>query len=448
MTYTSLKLLLFLPAVLLLYRCVPLKHRWLVLLAGSLAFYALNVSPAVLLFFLVHVMVSYGCGLLVQKHHTRTVLFCSIAVSALPLVLIKILPAGSIIVPLGVSFYSMQLIAWLADLYRGKAEIPQNPLRFLLFVSWFPQIIQGPIPRYEQLNVQLQEGHAYNEDEWNEAVFLILWGLFLKLMIADRAAPFVNEVFDHYTLYSGMYFWAAALLYSVQLYTDFLSCVRLCQGISLLFGIRLAENFNHPYQAKSVREFWQRWHMSLSVWLRDYIYIPLGGSRKGRTRRWFNIIIVFVVSGFWHGRGLNYLCWGLMHAFFEIAEDVLGKRRPASVCLTFLCVLAGWVVFRAPGLRAALTMFRSMFLNLQPAVLFDGSLLRLGMDGKDAVVLLMCLGLLFTVERFGAADLPAAFRTLSPWKRGLLAMLMITAVYVFGVYGHGFTTAGFIYGGF
>ena len=447
MSYTSLKFWVFLPVVLLLYRIVPLKHRWLVLLAGSVVFYALNVSPAVLVFFLVHVLAVWGFGKLLEKQRTRTVLSAGIVTAALPLILIKALPAGSIIAPLGISFYTMQLIAWLADLYREKASVPQNPMRFLLFAGWFPQIIQGPIPRYEQLNSQLQEGHVYNDDELNKAVFLILWGLFLKLMIADRAAPFVNEVFDHYTLYSGMYFWAAALLYSVQLYTDFLSCVRLCQGISLLFGIRLAENFNRPYTAKSVREFWQRWHMSLSAWLRDCIYIPLGGSRKGRLRRYINIIIVFIVSGFWHGRGLNYLCWGLMHAFFEIAEDVLGKRRPASVILTFLCVLAGWVVFRAPGLRAGLYMYRHMILDLHPAVLFDGSLLRLGIDGKDMVVLLAAMAVLLVLEHRGT-DLPDAWNRLSPWQRGALAMIMITAVYVFGVYGHGFSTAGFIYGGF
>ena len=448
MTYTSLKFLLFLPVVLLLYRAVPLKHRWLVLLAGSLAFYALNAAPAFVLFFLVHVLAAWACGKLVEKYRKRTVLAGGLLLAALPLVLIKALPAGSIAVPLGISFYTMQLVAWLCDLYRGKAAAEQNPLRFLLFVSWFPQIIQGPIPRYEQLNVQLQEGHTYNEDDLNKAVFLILWGLFLKLVIADRAAPFVNEVFDHYTLYSGMHFWAAALLYSVQLYTDFLSCVRLCQGVSLLFGIRLAENFNRPYTAKSVREFWQRWHMSLSTWLRDYVYIPLGGSRKGRLRRYINIILVFIVSGFWHGRGLNYLCWGLMHAFFEIVEDVLGKRRPASMAMTFLCVLAGWVVFRAPGLRAGLYMYKHMILDLQPAVLFDGSLLRLGVDGKDMVVLLIAVGLLLVVEHRGAQDLPAAWNALSPWQRGALAMIMITVVYVFGIYGHGFSTAGFIYGGF
>ncbi|MBR2991490.1 MAG: MBOAT family protein [Solobacterium sp.] len=448
MTYASLKFWVFLLPVLLLYRLVPLKHRWMVLLAGSMVFYALNVPAAALLVFLVQIALAFGCGKVLEGNRHRAALAVCIIVSALPLILVKLPHGQSWIVPLGLSFYTLQMIAYLVDVYRGKIRAADNPFRFALFMSWFPQIIQGPLPRYELLNEQLQEGHARQEEDVQRGIALIIWGLFLKLMIADKAAPLVNEVFDHYTQYSGVYYWTALILYSAQLYTDFLSCVRLSQGISLLFGIRLGENFRRPYASRSVKEFWQRWHISLGAWLRDYIYIPLGGSRRGRMRKYVSILTVFLISGFWHGSGLNFLCWGLLHAFCEILEDVLGEKRLSSAFLTYCAVLLGWLIFRAPGLRAGLSMLKGMFLDVHPAVLFDGSLLRLGIDGYDAVVLCFSLLMLYLAGRLYGDDPLEAILNLPVWKKDILLIGMIALIMVFGTYGYGFNAAGFIYGGF
>ncbi len=449
MTYASLKFYVFLCAVLIVYRFMPKKYRWYVLLAGSMLFYLLNVPGKVFVLFAVQIIVAWAYGRMLEGRRERWMMAGAAIVTLIPLTAVKTVLSGSALIPLGLAFYTLQMTAYLADVYKGKITAEKNVLRFALFISFFPQIIQGPIPRHTQLNHQLQEGNVPDEDMFSRGVMMIIWGMFLKMMIADKAAPLVNEVFDHYLNYSGAYYWAAGLFYSLQLYTDFLSCVTLSRGISLLFGIELVKNFDRPYLARSVREFWQKWHMSLGMWLRDYVYIPLGGSRRGKVRRRINVVIVFLVSGLWHGSGLNYLFWGLLHAVFQIIEDVLGERRPSSAFLTFIAVLSGWIIFRAPGLRAGLYMIREMFTGVHPSVFFDGSLLRLGIDGYDMAVLIMAAGVLAAAERAGTEEeILAKVTGASQIRRWWTAAVLIVLIWVFGTYGYGFSAAGFIYGGF
>ena len=195
------------------------------------------------------------------------------------------------LVPVGIAFWSMQLIAYSVDIYKDEIEPEKNFLKFLLFVSFFPQIIQGPIPRYAQLSGQLTEGKRFDECKFVKGFMLVLWGFFLKLCIADKAGIIVDTVFNNYPAYCGMYVLVAGVLYSLQLYANFLACTSITQGISGLFGISIISNFNHPYFSASIKDFWRRWHISLSSWLRDYVYIPLGGSRKGRLRKFINLLI-------------------------------------------------------------------------------------------------------------------------------------------------------------
>ena len=219
------------------------------------------------------------------------------------------------IVPVGMSFYTLQMISYLVDIFRGKIKAQRNLGKFALFVTFFPQVVQGPIPRYEQLGNQLYEGHPFEEKEFCKGLQLIVWGFFLKLMIADKASIVVNQVFDHWKAYQGCYVLVAGVLYSIQLYTDFLSCVCLSKGVAELFGIHLADNFRRPYLAESVKEFWGRWHISLSSWLRDYIYIPLGGIREGIAMV-YKMITVYNPWIFFDDSllrlGLSWKEWGML----------------------------------------------------------------------------------------------------------------------------------------
>ena len=285
-------------------------------------------------------------------------------------------------------------------------------------------------------------------------------------MVADKAGVVVDTIFGNVAAYQGAYVLVGGVLYSVQLYADFLSCTTLAQGVALLFGIRLGENFDHPYLATSIKDFWRRWHISLSSWLRDYVYIPLGGNRKGRLRKCFNVIVTFVVSGLWHGAGATYLVWGLMHAAYQIVGELTEGLRDACLRLlgipkegqartwirratTFTLVMLAWIVFRAGSLSDALTMLGSLFTTWNPWIFFDDSLLELGLDWKEWVVLAASVLMLVRVSLW-EERLDVRGRILEqPFiLRLALYVVAILVVMVFGTYGYGFDAADFIYGGF
>ncbi len=481
MTYVSLGFYLFLVLLLLAYYIVPLRVRWAVLLAGSAVFYILLSGDGfpVLLFTL---LLSYGAGRLLAFMRERSpkpaflqriVLAVSIFLVTAPWFLIKngsfLLghPIWGRIVPLGISFYTLQIVSYLADVHSGRILAQKNPARYALFVLFFPQIVQGPIPRYAQLADQLYEGHLFDEKQFVKGMQLILWGFFLKFLIADRASIVVNVIFENPSQYQGSYVLVAAVLYSAMLYADFLSCVTLSQGIAGLFGIGLTDNFLRPYFATSIKDFWRRWHVSLSAWLRDYIYIPLGGSRKGKIRKYGNLIITFAFSGIWHGSGYKFLFWGMMHAAFQIVGDLTapvksrcyrllrlsegsGTRRLIQRLGVFIWVALAWIIFRADNLRSGLLMIKSLFSTWNPWILVDGSLLRLGLNGKEWVMLFLSVLTLFLVDclqekgrsiRDGILEKALCLR----WA---LYIAVILCIMIFGVYGYGYQTQNFIYGGF
>lgn len=287
------------------------------------------------------------------------------------------------IIPIGLSFYSLQVIAYLVDIYKGRIDCQKNLLKYALFISFFPQVIQGPIPRYQQLGEQLFHGHRYDSDRFMKGIQLIIWGFFLKYMITNKASIIVDTIFDNSTTYQGWFVLVAGILYSFQLYADFQSCVTMSQGVSQLFGINLIDNFDHPYFSTSIKEFWRRWHISLSTWLRDYIYIPLGGNRGGQFSKYRNLVITFAVSGIWHGGSWKYLFWGLMHAGYQIAGDLTHGvqekiysffqmppgsklRRLVQRFLTFYFVMTAWIIFRASSLKTGARMILSMFTFRNP----------------------------------------------------------------------------------
>ena len=372
-----------------------------------------------------------------------------------------------ILITVGVSFFIMQIIAYLVDVYRGKVHAQRNPLKYALFVSFFPQIIQGPIPRYEQLGPQLTQGHKFDEDGFVKGFMLIIWGFFLKLMIADKAGIVVDALFESYKAYQGSYALVAGILYSIQLYADFLACVTLAQGMSELLGIHLADNFRRPYFATSIKEFWNRWHLSLSTWLRDYVYIPLGGNRKGKLRKYINLCLTFLVSGMWHGNGVKYIFWGLMHAGYQILGALTERIRDKLYCLvgltkgrkvrvwisrafTFFFVMLAWIVFRAETLEQGLFMVKSIFTVYNPWIFFNDSLLEFGLDWKESMILIFSVMTLIwvSVKQEAGFQLRDAVLRQPLFVRWAIYLTAIAVIIVFGSYGYGFDAADFIYGNF
>ncbi|MGO5207923.1 MBOAT family O-acyltransferase [Bacillota bacterium LCP21S3_F9] len=340
-------------------------------------------------------------------------------------------------------------------------------LKYALFISFFPQILQGPIPRYEYLSHQLIEGNEFDPDNIQRGFQLILWGFFLKYMIADKAGVVVNTVFDNASAYSGLYYAVAGSLYSLQLYTDFLACTTLSKGAAVLFGIRLPENFNHPYFANSIRDFWRRWHISLSTWLRDYIYIPLGGNRKGKGRKYLNLVITFLISGVWHGGTLKYMFWGFLHGVYQIVGEMTYKIRD-HICMvfgldydsklknvlqtivTFIFVTLGWIIFRADTLQNGLHMIRSIAVDFNPWVLSGTYLFNMGLSQNECVILMISVLLLFGVSLLQERGykIGESVMNLHVVFRYVIYLAGILIVMIYGTYGFGFNASDFIYRGF
>lgn len=478
MTYVSFLFYVFVLAAVAVYYIIPLKGRWIVLLGASIFFYwqALETGAGMAVILLT-IAIAYGAGLLLQRVRKRSILAGAVLLLVIPWLCMKngnyileiLLHRDAVawIVPLGISFYTLQMISYLADVYQGKTEAQRNPAKFALYVMFFPQIVQGPIPRYDRLAGQLYAGHSFCERTVVGGFYRILWGFFLKLMIADRAAVVVDEIFENHHQYVGCYVLVAGVLYSIQLYTDFAACISISKGVANLFGIELADNFNHPYLAVSVKDFWHRWHMSLSEWLKDYVYIPLGGSRKGKIRTFINLIITFVVSGIWHGAGMRFIVWGLLHAAYQIIGQLTQgiQRKAAKItgltqapqarvwirrAWTFLCVMTAWIIFRAGNLRIGLQMIGSMFRVWNVWIFTNDALLALGLNWKEWVVLIVSILILFVVsvkQEKGIVFSDGIFRQ-PVYIRWALYLVVIFGIMTYGAYGMGYDSQAFIYGGF
>ncbi len=478
MVYMSINFIIFLIVLLIIYYLVPQKYRWIILLGASIGFYY-YIGKQEIWLFLLATLISYLCGIMLERINKawlkKCIFLIGTCVIIFPLFMIK---EGeflyhfisnkeiNLIVPLGISFYTLQIISYLYDIYSGKFNAEHNLLRYMLFVFYFPQIVQGPIPRYEKINSQLQRGGIFNENMFTKGFISIVWGWFLKLMIADKAGIVVDTVFGDSEMYRGTYVMVAGVLYSIQLYADFQSCTCIARGVSELFGIELGKNFNHPYFSRNIAEFWRRWHISLSSWLRDYIYIPLGGNRKGNIRKYSNLMIVFIVSGIWHGAGYKFIVWGVMHGIYQVVGAVTKSFRkeiwhrmkiaddsPFLIfwqrAFTFICVMFAWIIFRAESLKEGLSMLQSVFTVYNPWILFNDDIFQLGLQWKEMLVLVISIFVLLKVsliEEYGSVrERILNYNIVLRW--GIYIILIISIV-VFGTYGFGFDAKDFIYGGF
>lgn len=377
--------------------------------------------------------------------------------------------AVSLLLPVGISFYIFQAVSYLVDVYRGDLEPEKNFFLYALFVSFFPQLVAGPIERSKNLMPQirgLKDVDLWNGERLQQGFAYMLYGYFLKMVIADRAAIFVDSVFDVvvYSSYGSTEVFLAMVLFTLQIYCDFAGYTYIAIGCAKILGVELMGNFNTPYFAQNIKDFWDRWHISLSTWFRDYVYFPLGGSRKGKLRKYLNILIVFGLSGLWHGAGWHFVAWGGLHGIYRVAGEASTPVRKKAAeklkirtdtfsfrfgkCLTtFFMVAIAWIFFRAESLRQAAGLLWQMVSRWNPWVWFDGSLLKLGLDDKDFHVLVFAVMVLFAVSlcRLLKGDPAKLFvRQNGLWK-GLVFYVGILFVVIFGIYGVGYEAGQFIY---
>ena len=494
MLFNSGKYMLFLPVVVLLYYVLPAKAKKYWLLLASYYFYMCwNARYALLIFASTLITWLSGLGLErvnageyppAQRERRRKwivalsfvsnlgILFFfkyfNFTVGLLQAVLARLhiqlsLPALNILLPVGISFYTFQALGYTMDVYRGEIQAERDFFTYALFVSFFPQLVAGPIERSGNLLGQLSVPHKFRFDNLREGLLILLWGFFLKLVIADRLALYIDAVYGARYLYPGAYLALAAVLFAIQIYCDFYGYSTIAMGSAKLLGIDLMENFKSPFLSTTVAEFWRNWHVSLTSWFKDYLYIPLGGSRKGKFRKQLNRMIVFLVSGLWHGADLSYVVWGGLNGLYQVIGELLMPLRLrlskllhidrqslgvklVQIPVTFGLFAFSLIFFRAGSVGEALAVISSILHVRNPWILIDGSLFLHEYD--SALVLPMTVflaALLFSdiCKKRGIVIRQIILRQ-DAWCRWLVFALSTAIVLLFGVWGPSFSEANFI----
>lgn len=373
---STIFLLLFLPAVVLLNFFIKTKFSNYLLLAASLLFYAWG-EPVYVLLMIFSALSNWVFGILINKYskYKSVLLILCVALNLSILGYFKyfnffaevinsiirrpLIPAKEISLPIGISFFTFQALSYVIDLYRNNCDVQRNPFNLMLYISFFPQLIAGPIVRFSDVDTQI-ENREVTLEKFSFGFRRFLYGLGKKVIISNMMAEVADSIFAlPFAELTTLTAWFGAVAYMMQIYYDFSGYSDMAIGLGKMFGFDFLENFRYPYLSRSIQEFWQRWHISLGTWFREYVYIPLGGNRKGKVRTYINLLSVFFLTGMWHGASWNFIIWGLYHGFFQILERLGMKRflqnHPIfSHCYCLVIVLFGWVLFRANTLVDAL----------------------------------------------------------------------------------------------
>ncbi len=529
MAYNSyLYIVVFLGLSLLLYYVTPKRLRWIILLLASYVFYCVS-SGGLIVYLLISTVSVYICGLWLGKiiegyesakastpkeerkalsekvtRRKKLVVFVALLVNFGLLAFLKYfnffadninviskllnlniaIRSRRIALPLGISFYTLMAAGYIIDVYRGKCRADRNPCRVALFLSFFPHIVEGPFARYDQLAGQLYEGHAFSYKEFTFGAQLIVWGLFKKIVIADRVNIVVKTVFASPSAYSGLVVLLGVLLFTLQIYAEFSGAMDIVTGSAQMFGISLVKNFERPFFSRTVAEFWRRWHMTLGAWLRDFIlysvslskwFVKLSKLIKSRLRSntgkivptLIPLFLVWLFCGLWHGASWKYVLYGMYYyvimalgMLFEplfsrlfAALRINREGRPykaLQLVRTLVLVNIGMLIFRAPETKTAFSMLRSIFTGFDPKALTNGTLLKLGMDLQDYFVIgaggIVMLAVSLLQERgFSLRERIAEKNIAIRW---CIYFAAIFAVIIFGAYGAGYNPVDFIYAQF
>jgi alginate O-acetyltransferase complex protein AlgI len=480
--------LCFFAFVFIIYYIFPLKIRWVWLLVASYFFCVFtDIKSAVVLFLIT--AISFVLGVLIERSAQRKTKKAYLVLGILAILCTlfgfkylnfsiqvvddflrvagstTILTGVKYFLPLGLSFYSLQTVSYLIDIYNSVLPAERNPAKYALYVAFFPRLISGPIERGGNFLPQIKAPKPFEYQRFLDGLVRIGWGFFKKLVVADRLAASVNQVFDSPKDFSSPVIVLAVLLFSFQIYIDFSAYCDIAIGSAKLLGYDLMENFNFPYFARSVTEFWRRWHISFTSWLRDYIFTPLNfATRRKRSKvyQYLNIFIVFLVSGIWHGANYTFIIWGLLHGAYQVIEAAtLTLRnkwvtklsinresflhRSFQIIWTFLLVSFAWIFFRAENVQTAGTIIKSIFTFRGINNPIGLELQKLGLVQSNLLILVLSLIIVFIYEVLSQKhDLIKGLNTRSWAIRWPVYLILIFAVIVFGYFGT-YTTANFIY---
>ncbi len=497
MLFNSIEFLLFFPIVVLIYFTIPKKIKYIWLLGASYYFY-MSWNPKYALLMILSTVLTWITGLgvdffrcrggknstLLQKTCIAVCCIVNLGILAffkyfdfiLDNINMIISKVGlqivekpfDVILPVGISFYTFQALSYIVDVYRGTVKVKKNIARYALFVSFFPQLVAGPIERTGNLLKQINDipnRKLLNYDRITDGLLCMLYGYFLKMVIADRVSIMVDCVFDTWFIYGTVELVVAAVGFAIQIYCDFSSYSMIAIGAAQVMGFELMENFAAPYYSRTIKEFWRRWHISLSSWFKDYVYIPLGGNRCSRWRRYFNLMVTFLASGLWHGANWTYVLWGGIHGIYQIIGEVLrpikdrlypfiGIRmntisyKVGQVIATFILTDIAWIFFRSENIASAFGYIRNIFTRWNPWAIADKSLYNIGLSNYEWNVLIIALGLLVIVDvvrRVKGKRIDAFLNTQGTLVKGLAIVFMVLMVGIFGQYGGEFDAKQFIY---
>lgn len=512
MSIISVRFVFFVLALLVVYYIMPKKIRWTILLLGSIFFYYLS-SEKLIIYILLSSLSIYLLGILIDYYNTknrninkdlteeeknrlkkkykfkkRIVLLIGILVNILFIILTKYsvfileninaifnrnFNISNLFVPLGISYYTLEAISYITDVYRGKTESSKNPLKVLLFLIYFPKIIQGPICRFKDLSKEIYENNSLDFNKILLGIDLIIYGVFKKMVIADRAGIFVNNIFGN--TYGGITVVLAMILYTVQIYAEFSGCIDIVRGVSLLFSINLPENFKRPFFSKSIQEFWRLWHISLGAWLKEYVFYPISLSKLNMKvsafcKKYLNtylykficaafpLLFVWLVNGIWHGASYKYVIYGMYYYIImmigllckPIFDKFLNKYKINKYLLdgfriirTCIIVVVGMTLFRA----TTITEFAQMIISVFKV---GNGIENFGLVKIDFIILLIsnCLVLIVGIlEEKKIINLNEGF-TKNPILRAIVYTILICLIVIFGIYGEGYDASNFIYGAF
>ena len=462
MIYNSLQFIVLFPLIFLLYYAIPArcgKARNLFLLVVSYLLY-LQWKPVYALILLGVTLVTYLAALSLECTQQRKALVTAgVILALLPLAFFKyfnfindtVSQALSVAglqfhlsglnwaIPIGISFFTFQALGYLLDVHHKRIEAERDFLTYALFISFFPSILSGPINKASLVISQLKRLRAqYDRPMVTAGLRMILWGMFMKVVVADRVALYVDTVLPNYMNYSGLSCFVASVLYTIQIYADFAGYSLMAIGVGKALGFELTENFRRPYLAVSVTDFWRRWHISLSTWLKDYIYIPLGGNRCSRLRCYWNIFVTFLVSGVWHGANWTFIMWGIMHGVCQIIEKMLGQQqcrygsvgKTIKIVITFMIVNFAWIFFRMPTLGDACRVIGRIFDPSLPHSIFLPT-------HTDLLLMVMGVGLLFAKDILDEffpkrCRLLGNRRAAVRWTASIITLVLILLCGVFG----------------
>ena len=416
----------------------------LLLLASIIIYASFGIQSLLYVFF--SIITTFIAAKYLKTKHKKLILSGTIIVNLAILVFMKFLPYTnlSILAPLGISYYTLQIISYLVDVYKGKYEPETNFFNFTLFIMYIPHLFIGPISRYDDMKKTLLAKRKITANNIFDGLLRICWGLIKKFVIAGRTAILISTISGS-TEYSGGYALLAMIIYSINLYADFSGGIDIVLGVSKMLGIDLVENFDAPYFSQSIKEFWRRWHISLSSWLKDYVYIPLEGNRKGTLRKNINLLITFTVSGLWHG--VNYIVWGILNGIFVMfGEKFKTKSKIFNRLVTFIIISFLWAFFIWQDQLTALKMMGSVFTTFNYSEV-AAQILNLGLTLADWIVLAVFTIILFIFDGNKDKLIPKLQNSKLETKTILIGV-MILIVAILGIYGIGFNVNNFIYSKF